>query len=55
MATTMYQYQVRDKAGKVVSGTIEAESQAAVAQKLKSMGYAALSISEQKVGMKTEL
>ena len=55
MATTMYQYQVRDKAGKVVSGTIEAESQAAVAQKLKSMGYAALSISEQKAGMKTEL
>ena len=55
MSTTMYQYQVRDKAGKVVSGTIEAESQAAVAQKLTSMGYATLSISEHKAGMKTEL
>ena len=55
MATTMYQYQVRDKSGKVVSGTLEAESQAAVAQKLKTMGYSALSISEHKAGMKTEL
>jgi type IV pilus assembly protein PilC len=55
MASTMYQYQVRDKAGKVVSGTIEAESQAAVAQKLTSMGYATVSITEQKAGMKTEI
>lgn len=55
MSSTMYQYQVRDKAGKVVSGTIEADSQAAVAQKLNSMGYAALSISEHKAGMKTEI
>lgn len=54
-ATTMYQYSVRDKAGKVVSGTIEADSPAAVAQKLKSMGYAPVSIAEHKAGMKKEL
>lgn len=55
MAATMYQYQVRDKAGKIVSGTIEAESQSAVAQKLQSMGYATVSISEHKAGMKSEI
>jgi len=55
MAATMYQYSVRDKAGKVVTGTIEADSPAAVAQKLKSMGYAPVSISEHKAGIKTEL
>ena len=47
MASTMtFQYAVRDKAGKLVTGKIEADSQAAVAQKLKSMGYAPVSISQ---------
>ena len=32
MGTTTFQYQVRDKTGKIVSGTIDAESQAAVAR-----------------------
>ena len=45
MAATMtYEYSVRDRAGKIVTGKLEAESQAAVAQKLKSMGYAPVSI-----------
>jgi type IV pilus assembly protein PilC len=55
MGNTSFQYQVRDKTGKVVSGTIEAESQAAVAQKLTSMGYATVSISQAGGGMKKEL
>jgi type IV pilus assembly protein PilC len=55
MGTTTFQYQVRDKTGKVVSGTIEAENQAAVAHKLSSMGYATVSISEANAGMKKEL
>ncbi len=55
MGTSTFQYQVRDKTGKIVSGTIEAESQAAVAQKLTSMGYATVSISQASAGMKTEL
>lgn len=47
MASTLtFQYAVRDKAGKLVTGKIEADSQAAVAQKLKSMGYAPVSISK---------
>jgi type IV pilus assembly protein PilC len=57
MAATMtFQYSVRDGAGKLVSGKIDADSQAAVAQKLKSMGYAPVSIAQAKSGgMKKEI
>ena len=54
-ATLTYEYSVRDKTGKIVSGKLDAESQAAVAAKLKQMGYAPISISRTKVGMKTEI
>jgi type IV pilus assembly protein PilC len=54
-ATLTYEYSVRDKSGKIVSGKLEAESQAAVASKLKQRGYAPVSISQHKAGMKTEL
>ena len=54
-ATLTYQYSVRDKTGKVVSGTLEADSQASVAAKLKQMGYSPISISQHKAGMKTEI
>jgi type IV pilus assembly protein PilC len=57
MAATMtFQYSVRDRGGKLVSGKIDADSQAAVASKLKSMGYAPVSISEvASGGMSSEL
>jgi type IV pilus assembly protein PilC len=54
-ATLTYQYSVRDRAGKVVSGTLDADSPASVANKLKQMGYAPISISQHKSGMKTEI
>jgi type IV pilus assembly protein PilC len=54
-ATLTYQYSVRDRAGKIVSGTLEADSQATVAAKLKQMGYAPISISQHKAGIKTEI
>ena len=54
-ATLTYQYSVRDKGGKIVSGKLEADSQTAVAAKLKQMGYAPISISEHKAGMKKEI
>jgi type IV pilus assembly protein PilC len=54
MATT-FAYQVRDRAGKMVSGTLEADNAAMVASKLKGMGYAPLSITESKAGMNKEL
>jgi type IV pilus assembly protein PilC len=54
-ATLTFDYSVRDRAGKIVSGSLEAESQAAVVQKLKTMGYAPLSVTQGKSGMKREL
>jgi type IV pilus assembly protein PilC len=47
---TTFRYSVRDRSGKMVTGTIDADSPTAVASKLKSMGYAPVSISQQKSG-----
>ena len=55
MATATYTYSVRDRAGKLVSGTLDAESSAAVARRLKSMGYAPVSITESNTGMSKEI
>src|SRR3954454_21634967 len=55
MPTTTFEYSVRDKSGKLVSGTLEADSQAAVAQRLKSMGYAPVSIRTSNAGLSKEL
>ncbi|ROS30696.1 type II secretion system F family protein [Cellulomonas sp. PhB150] len=41
-----YEYAVRDRAGKIVKGRVDAPNQAAVANRLKEMGLAAVSISE---------
>jgi type IV pilus assembly protein PilC len=55
MATLTYEYKVRDKAGSLKTGTIEADSPAQVATKLKSLGYAPLSITQANSGMNKEL
>ncbi len=56
MAATMtFQYAVRDRTGKIVNGKIDAESPAIVAQKLTSMGYAPVSISQSNAGMNREI
>ena len=47
---TTFNYQVRDRAGKLVSGSLEADNQAAVAQKLRSLGYAPVSIEQVREG-----
>jgi type IV pilus assembly protein PilC len=56
MATT-FDYSVRDRTGRLVSGTLDADSPTAVAQRLKQMGYAPVSISEAAGagGLKTEI
>ena len=54
MATT-FKYSVRDRAGKLQTGTLEADSQAMVATRLKGMGYATLSIAETNVGVQREI
>ncbi|HET6911177.1 MAG TPA: type II secretion system F family protein [Mycobacteriales bacterium] len=54
MATT-FEYAVRDKAGKLVTGKLDGESQTVVVQRLKSMGYAPVSINEANTGLKKEI
>ena len=44
MATATFTYQVRDRSGALKQGTLEAETQAQVATKLRSMGYSPISI-----------
>lgn len=43
-----FEYKVRDRSGKTVSGTLDAPSQSTVAEKLRQMGYSPITISEQK-------
>jgi len=45
-----YAYRVRDRQGKLVSGTLEAESVAVVSAKLRSMGYVPVSIENNDAG-----
>jgi len=44
-SSATYEYAVRDRSGSIVTGKIDADSPAAVASKLKSMGYAPVKIS----------
>ncbi len=43
-ATKTFEYQVRDRGGKVVTGKLDAPNQAALVVKLKEMGYAPLAV-----------
>jgi len=54
MATT-FKYSVRDTSGKLVNGTLDADTPAVVATKLKQMGYAPISIEQTNAGMKKEV
>lgn len=54
-ATLTFEYKVRDKGGALKSGKLEADSQAQVASKLKTMGYAPISIVQTNSGMSKEV
>ena len=54
-ATATFEYKVRDSGGKLKTGKLDAETQAQVASKLKSMGYAPLSITQSNAGMSKEI
>ena len=55
MATT-FQYAVRDRTGKTISGELEGENTTAVAGRLRSMGYALISITKKRTdGFKMEI
>ena len=51
MASLTYEYKVRDRTGTMKTGTLEAESATMVATKLKSMGYAPVSITQSSSGL----
>jgi len=55
MATATYEYKVRDRSGGLKTGSLEADSPAMVATKLKSMGYAPVSITQSGGGMSKEI
>jgi type IV pilus assembly protein PilC len=55
MATATFEYKVRDKSGSIKTGKLEADNQTAVAAKLKTMGYAPISITQANTGMSKEL
>ena len=53
---TMYGYKVRDREGKLLGGSLEAESEEAVIGRLRQLGYTPLSIEAEKgAGLKTKL
>jgi type IV pilus assembly protein PilC len=55
MSATQYAYKVKDSRGRLVEGKVEAETEAAVADKLRSMGYRPLEIRVANQGMDREL
>jgi len=55
MPTATFEYKVRDRSGKLTTGKLDAESQSQVVTKLKSMGYAPISITQANVGMGKEI
>ncbi len=48
MSTSTYAYKVRDKAGKVVEGQLDAESEQLLVAKLRSMGYTPIDVKAQR-------
>jgi type IV pilus assembly protein PilC len=57
MATAVktFEYSVRDAKGKLVSGKLEAQNEAALVAKLRGMGYAPVSVKETNQGLNKEL
>ncbi|HEX7168466.1 MAG TPA: type II secretion system F family protein, partial [Acidimicrobiales bacterium] len=49
-ATDTYSYKVRDKQGRMLEGTLDAESTTLVANKLRQMGYVPISIDKKNTG-----
>ena len=54
-ATKTYEYSVRDRSGKLVNGKLDAASEAALVSKLRTMGYAPVTVRESGQGMNREL
>ena len=55
MPTTQYAYKVKDAKGRFAEGKVEAASEAAVADKLRAMGYVPLDVRQANAGMQKEI
>ena len=53
--TTQYAYKVKDAQGRFTEGKVDAVSEAAVAEKLKAMGYVPLDVRQVNAGMQREI
>jgi type IV pilus assembly protein PilC len=51
----MFEYSVRDRAGKLVSGKLEAPNEAALVRQLRGMGYAPLKVKKANAGLNLEI
>ena len=54
-ATKTFEYSVRDRRGMLVSGRLDAPTEAALIQKLRGMGYAPVSVRQANSGMNREI
>lgn len=55
MSSATYSYSVRDRSGRLVSGSMDGESAAVIASKLRQLGYAPISINSANKGISTEI
>ena len=55
VATTTFEYTVRDNRGKLVTATLDAPDQAALVARLRSMGHAPLQVKEAGTGLNKEI
>jgi type IV pilus assembly protein PilC len=54
VGSTTFAYRVRDRQGKLVSGTLVGDSEQLVLGRLREMGYIPVQVTEQKAGLKRE-
>ena len=50
-----YQYKVRDKSGNLVTGTLVADNERLVLERLREMGYTPLEVGKEKKGLNFEI
>jgi type IV pilus assembly protein PilC len=55
MSTTAYKYKVKDTTGRLVTGSLEAESIPLVATKLRQMGFVPINIEKSRTGFSSEI
>jgi type IV pilus assembly protein PilC len=55
LASTTYNYRVRDRQGKVVTGTLDGDSEQLILARLREMGYTPVQVAQKREGMSREI